>query len=176
MKRQNNGHGGWSATMIAKLCDVSPQYINRKLAEGRKPFDIIVEIGMQQQKRGQFMDLPSIPVPVAGAAANGYADLPLLSYSQALRRKENSLADLRMIEVEERRGRLIPKVYVRKWALGFMHAAREILERLPGELADELAAESDVRKVKQILETAVARVIAAFREHNVERDLNAATE
>jgi hypothetical protein len=170
MKRQNNGHGGWSATMIAKLCDVSPQYINRKLAEGRKPFDIIVEIGMQQQKRGQFMDLPSIPVPGDGAAA----DLPLLSYSQALRRKENFLADLRMIEVEERRGRLIPKVYVRKWALGFMHAAREILERLPGELADELAAESDVRKVKQILETAVARVIAAFREHNVERDLAAA--
>jgi hypothetical protein len=154
-----------SAEIIAQIADCSVQLVYKKLRMGKTPAEIVVEAERWREQQQQFVT--GLVVPIEGAipihGANGHAGGGL-SYAAAQTAKENSLAQLRAIEVEERRGRLIPKDYVKRWTLSFLSQGREILERFPDELADQLAAEGDRHRVKEVLDEAVARVIEAFRK------------
>ena len=43
-----------------------------------------------------------------------------MTYSQALAQKENHLAELKRLEVMQRRGELLPVAYVRQWASRYL--------------------------------------------------------
>jgi hypothetical protein len=158
-----------SAEIIAQIADCSIQLVYKKLRMGKTPAEIVVEAERWREQQQQFVTGLGLPVvPVEGGAvpngANGHAVGGGLSYASAQTAKENSLAQLRQIEVWEKQKLLIPREYVRRWSLSFLGQGREVLERLPEQLCDQLAEEADARKVKIVLEAAVDRVIETFRK------------
>jgi hypothetical protein len=85
-----------------------------------------------------------------------------LELEEAKLRRSRALAEGSEIENMVRRGELMPCVYVEKHLTRYLIDGRDELLRLPSELADELAGESDPLKVRRILEAATDRVIAKF--------------
>jgi hypothetical protein len=81
-------------------------------------------------------------------------------------RRAKALAEHQEIENMVRRGELMPVSYVRRWALRFLIDGRDEMLRLPSELADPLAAESDPVRVRAILEVAMERVMGRFEQLN----------
>ena len=155
-KKRANGHPEPTAAEIARMAGVSMSLVYRKLQEGRTPAEIVTAA---QQRREQFVlrDLPT--TQVNGHAANG-----VLSFAAAQAAKENWLAELRKLEVMRERGELIPTAYVRIWGTRFLMAAKDEMQKAPGELQDVLAAESDPVKCRALLEKWVERVLTKFYE------------
>jgi hypothetical protein len=81
-------------------------------------------------------------------------------------RRARALAERQEIENALRRGELMPVSYVRKFAFRFLTDGRDEMLRLPSELADALAAETDPREVTAILRAAMERVLAKFEQLN----------
>jgi hypothetical protein len=139
-----------SAALIARLAGVSIARVNALRQQGRDDADIITT-SRQFALRG----LPAVPIPIT----NGHAAAHGVPYSESLAKKEESLAELRRIEVMERRRELLPVSYFRLWATKFLTEGRDILLAGPSELQDALAAESDPLKVNIILRNWVGRVM-----------------
>jgi hypothetical protein len=79
-------------------------------------------------------------------------------------RRQKALAERQEIENMLRRGELLPVSYVRKWASRLLVEAKDELLRIPSELADTLAAETDAIKVAFILRAAQERAIAKLQQ------------
>jgi hypothetical protein len=158
---------GVSAEVIARIANVSVQLVYKKLSRGKSPVEIIIEAARWHEM--QVASKVGIPVvPFDGTAGvngtdthvlNGYGNL---SFAAAQTAKENALAELRQLEVLEKKGELIPKNYVRHWGLNFLIQGRQILEWGPTEMRDELAAESDPVKCEAIVRRRDERVLDAF--------------
>ena len=151
-----------TAQEVANIAGVSLTLVNRKLAQGKSPRTIIAEAEQQAQQAAQ--KYPAVvPTDVVNGHANGHAANGALSYSGAQCAKENALAELRQLELAERRrevGSLV--AYVRQWGSRFLTEGRDLLVNGPGELQDRLASESDPQKVEQILCFWVDRVVERF--------------
>ena len=139
-----------SAQMIANLANVSLPLVYRKLAQGKSAREIIGEaIDRQRQTQVEPPDLP----------LNGHAGNGALSYAQAQAAKETALAELNRLKVMEKQRLLMPVSYFRIWAMRFLVEGKDILLNGPGELRDQLAAESDPIHVEQILRAWVERAL-----------------
>jgi hypothetical protein len=86
-------------------------------------------------------------------------------------RRARALAEKQEIENMVRRGELLPVGYVSRWAAKFLVDGRDELLRLPSELADSLASETEPLKIRAVLEAAMLRVLAKWE--NINRILNA---
>jgi hypothetical protein len=155
---------GVTAEVIAKIADVSIQLVYRKLARGKSASEIIIEAGRWRDKQQMASgDYPVVPyndvISTNGHSANGYGNL---SFAAAQTAKENALAELRQLEVLEKKGELIPVAYVRHWGLNFLIQGRQILEWGPTEMRDELAAETDPVKCEAIVRRRDERVLDEF--------------
>jgi hypothetical protein len=149
-----------SAQEIANIAGVSLTLVNRKLAQGKSPRQIISEAEAQAQQAAL-----KNPVNVTDlTGTNGHAGNGALTYSAAQASKESWLARLRELDYQERSRELIPITYVRIWASRFLVEGRDILLNAPGELADRLAAESDPRAVEEILRAWTDRIMTHFFE------------
>ena len=150
-----------TAQQIANCAGVSLTLVNRKLAQGKSARTIIYEAELMAQQTAQKhpvnVEVAEITGPLNGHASNGQ-----WSYSQAQTVKEGALAELRRLELSERRRELSPVSYIRAWGMRFVVEGRDVLINGPGELADRVASESDPVKVEQILRAWVDRVMERF--------------
>ena len=135
--------------------------VNRKLAQGKTPRQIIAEAEQQAQAAAQKH--PTVLVTdVVNGHANGHAANGQWSYAAAQAAKEGALCELRQLELMEKRRELIPVSYVRVWASRFLVEGRDILLNGLGELQDRLASESDPVKIGEILRFWVDQAMARF--------------
>jgi hypothetical protein len=137
---------GVSAEVIAKIANVSVQLVYKKLSRGKTPVEIIIEAARWHEMQvASKVAIPVVPFD-STAGANG-ADTDLLngcgnlSFAAAQTMKENALAQLRELEVMQKRGELIPLSYVRHWGGNCLIAARNVMDWGPTQIRDELAAE-----------------------------------
>ena len=140
-----------TAQEVANIAGVSLTLVNRKLAQGRSPRQIIAEAEAQAQAAAQKR---VVNVEVNGHTNGHAANAPngAWSYAAAQAAKEGALCELRQLELMERRRELIPVSYVRQWGSRFLIEGRDILLNGLGELQDRLAVESDPGgRVEQIL-------------------------
>jgi hypothetical protein len=144
---------------IANIGGVSLTLVHRKLAQGKSAREIIAEaVAHEQQAAAKH---PNVAVT---GLINGHAGNGALSFATAQAAKETALAELRQLELMERRQELIPLVYVRTWASRFLVEGRDVLLNGPGELADRLAVENDPLRVREILQGWVDHIMTRFFE------------
>lgn len=79
-------------------------------------------------------------------------------------RRAKALAEHQEIDNMMKRGELLPVSYVRQWASRFLTDGRDEILKMPGELADPLAAETDPQKVAAALRAWAERVMAKFQQ------------
>lgn len=79
-------------------------------------------------------------------------------------RRAAALAEKAEIENMVRRGELLPKHYIRTWSLKHMIEHRDTILRMGSELADKVAAESDPRKVKEIIDAYGLRILGPIEK------------
>jgi hypothetical protein len=154
-KRKAGKRAGPSAQEIANIAGVSLTLVNRKLAQGKSPKQIIAEAVEREQAVGRdILGLPVVPI-------NGHAaGIPPFAASQAA--KEFHLSRIRQYEADAKAGELMPVSYARFWGLRFLIEGRDILMNGPSELQDSLAAEADPLKVHAILKAWVERIMERF--------------
>jgi hypothetical protein len=144
-----------SAATIARLAGVSIPLVYRKLQEGKTGAEIIAA-SQRRKEESVLRDLPPVKVDANGHAAGA------LSYAGAQAEKERWAAALRKLEFQERTGEVVPVSYIRHWGANFLIAAKDEMLKMPGELQDVLAAESDPLKVAAILRLWVERVMDKY--------------
>ena len=150
-----------TAQQIANCAGCSLTLVNRKLAQGKTPRQIIYEAEQQAQAAAQKH--PTVLVTdVVNGHANGHAANGQWSYAAAQAAKEGALCELRQLELMEKRRELIPVSYVRTWASRFLVEGRDILLNGLGELQDRLASESDPVKIGEILRFWTDQAMARF--------------
>ena len=106
--------------------------------------------------RDVFAESESESAPAAAAAPE--------THVEALRRKEVALANLKEVELAQRRGDLIPLVQVNAWFSGCIVSARDILLRIGPELRDRLAACVDPVVCERMVDEEVRRALGKLRE------------
>jgi hypothetical protein len=150
--------GGLSASEIARLCDMSTARVYAELAQGRNAFEIIATAQRRKQQAAREATVLPIDADIVGHTVNG--SVP--AYSLSLARKEASLAELRGVELMERKKELLLASDMRLFASRLLIEARDILLATPSELADRLAAESDARAVERILRDRMEQACERF--------------
>lgn len=81
-------------------------------------------------------------------------------------RKEIALADLKDLEVAQKRGELIPIVQVQSWVVNCIVRAREVWMGLR-DLADRIRQEPDVIKAQQLVDDEVRRGLEELEKFGV---------
>jgi hypothetical protein len=150
---------GVTPSKLAKLAGCSRALASRLLGRGMSPEEIIARCQLRREVEAAKAAeaIPSITVPVPGPIMiNGESAADSFVYHQI--RKEKALADLRQIQVWEKRRELLPRTYIRDWSLKHMFQAREVLDRMP-DLCDQLAEESDSKKIRVMLKDVRDQVI-----------------
>jgi len=87
-----------------------------------------------------------------------------LDYARARAVRENYLARLAKIEYEERLGKLVSRDEVQVGAFNRFRTFRDGMLNIPDRVAAVLAAESDARKVHDILSTEIRKALLEFAD------------
>ena len=85
--------------------------------------------------------------------------------TDAARRKEIALADLRELELAQKRGELVDLAEINAWVAGMIMRARDILMQLSGETRDRLARQKDPVKVGEVIDKEVRRALRELAEY-----------
>ena len=131
---------------LAREADLSQGYTSRLLKQDRSPQQIIEH---QRQRKGTRAKQQHI------VATNGQSDC-LETYASAQTRKEIAMANLRELEVLERRGELVPIAQVSVWLGGCVNKARDVWVGLR-DLADRIRQEPDVVSAQQLIDAEIRR-------------------
>ena len=131
------------------------KYVKRGLPI-RKDGKIVLELALSWVKRNV------VPERSGNPKVNGRGSNEALADAQA--RKERANADLREIEVKKRSGELAPIGEINAWVSGMITKARDILLRMPGELRDRVAQESDPIKCEELMSREVNRSLRELAE------------
>jgi hypothetical protein len=149
-----------TVAQVAALAGTSIQLVARKRALGKSDRTIVFEAELQAQQAARKQ--PTVVVTdLVNGHANGHA-AGALSFSQAQCSKENALAELRQLELMEKRRELVPVSYIRAWGMRFLTEGRDLLLNGLGELQDRLAAENDPAKISEMLRFWLDRVMERF--------------
>ncbi len=137
---------------LAKRAGVSKSLVSRKLAAGKTPDQIIAE-ALESRSRRAARD----EAFAAGVASSDQAGEPVAieKFAEAQRRKETALANLRELELAERRGELVEAVQVETEWVTVCAQIRDAVLSVPEKVAAELAALNDERAVSKILTEAL---------------------
>jgi len=141
---------------LARECDLPQSTVSGLMKRGMTADQIRARAGVKPGKQSVAEPGEYEVVMQARSRIDALEDAKL--------RRAKALAERQEIENALRRGELMPVSYVRKWASEFLSAGRDEMLRIPGELADALAAESDAREVAAALRAAMDRVIAKFEQ------------
>lgn len=111
----------------------------------------------------RFLQQPTTPAEVqARVAATPDSELPDIAESR--QRNEHLKGELLELELQAKRGDLLPRARVEKEAFDTGRAIRDGLMQLSSRLAGELAAETNATKVAVLLDAAVREVLAVLHE------------
>jgi hypothetical protein len=166
---------------IAKESGYSPSVVHRKLTQGRTAGEI-VRSGVERQKRmesaveapkgakGSGKRKRGSTKPIDGAPNPNHPKSDE-DYWNAQRRKEIALADLREIEVKQKRGELIPAAEVEvEWAT-VCTTIRDGMLSLPSKLSDRLAPITNPQEIGAILRSEIRAELT-----RISKDLDAAAD
>ncbi len=84
--------------------------------------------------------------------------------AEAARRKEIAVADKHELDLKQRQGALASVAEVNAFVAGMIIFARDILLRIPGELRDRLAKESEPAKCEALVQTEIDRSLDGLAE------------
>ena len=87
---------------------------------------------------------------------------PSNTLSEARRRKETALAELRELDVRVRRGTLVERAAVEKRVFANIRASRDLLQNIPDRLAGVLAAETDQARIHALLTQEIRQALEAL--------------
>lgn len=122
----------------AKAAGVSPGLLSRKRAQGKSDAQIAAEAASRAERQ----------------AARGVGK-GVVSFSEAQRRKEQALAELRELELATKRGELVATADVQREWTGVLAAVRDSMLALPMRLSGRLAAMTDQRVIERFLRDAI---------------------
>ncbi len=103
----------------------------------------------------------------SGGAGELAAPASTESLADASRRKEIALANLNEVKLAVQRGELVDLAEINAFVAGMIIRAREILMRMPGEMRDRLARETDAVKVGEMLDKEIRRALGQLAEYKV---------
>ncbi len=84
--------------------------------------------------------------------------------ADAVRRKEIAVANKHELDYQTKKGSQVSVTEVNAFVAGMIIEARDILLRVPGELRDRLAKESDPANVEAMLQVEVDRILGRLSE------------
>ncbi|HEY4364450.1 MAG TPA: hypothetical protein VGN17_26025 [Bryobacteraceae bacterium] len=148
-----------SALDIALQAHCSTTLVRKKLKASKTPQQIIDEgqawLAGEEARRKKRESNPAL---------EGEA---LESFHAAQTRKERALADLRELEHRTKLGQLADVNEINLWVSGMLIRFRDILLRIPTELSERLAAETDQGNVRRLLDDEIRRALAELQEFHV---------
>lgn len=109
---------------------------------------------------------PRVEVAVVTPLVKGKRPEPDEQMFNAQWRKEIALADLKDLEVAQKRGELVPIVQVQSWITNCIVRAREVWMGLR-DLADRIRQEPDVIKAQQLVDDEVRRGLEELEKFGV---------
>jgi hypothetical protein len=130
-------------TKLAQQAGVSVTTVSHKLRQGKTPAQILDEAAAWKEK------------DVKQRKPGGNE-----SFTEAQTRKETALADLRELELSEKRGELVNLVEVNAWVSGMILRARDILLRIGPELRDRLSKEADPITIQGLIDGEIKSALA----------------
>lgn len=86
------------------------------------------------------------------------------SFAEARRDREDYLARTAKLEYEEQRGNLVPRALVEKLLMESNRRVREGMLNIPDRLAAQLAAETDQRLVRQMLDVEIRNALESLAD------------
>lgn len=107
------------------------------------------------------------PQPTADAEEDGQGTGKDPAFAEIQRRKEHYRAELARLEFEERIGTLTQAEGVEREAFRIGRLVRDGLLNIPSRLAGVLAAESDQRRVHDLLETEIRQALEALAQNEI---------
>jgi hypothetical protein len=135
---------------LARRARCSTTTVSKKLLAGKSAEQIISEAEAWRKQE----------------SARGATDCgDLESFNQAQRRKEVAIADLRELELKQKRGELVPVSDVNAFVSGMIVRARDILLRLAPELRDRLATCTDPLECEGMVTDEVYRALRELSEY-----------
>jgi hypothetical protein len=97
-----------------------------------------------------------VPVPVAASPA---------TFQESIRRKEFAQAQLRELEVAERRGELVNAAEVEIFVCGMIEMCKTTLLAIPRELSDRLALEDDPVACEELMANSIRSALVHLSEY-----------
>jgi len=152
MKPQKTVNKGVVA--LAKEAGVTPALVSRKLKQGRTRDQILLEAAERRQRMGVVLT-PAVNKPKPRDE----------NFVDAQRRKESALADLRELELSEKRKELLSAAEVSTAIHGLISSAKSKLLLLGDELGDRLAAESDPIRCRELVNAEVRNALTALSNY-----------
>lgn len=131
---------------LARRARCSTSTVSKKLLAGKSAEQIISEAEAWRKQEA------------AKESSSDCGDLESLQHAQ--RRKERAIADLRELELQQKRGELIPMSDVNAFISGMIIRARDILLRIAPELRDRLATCRDAVECERLIDDEVRRALA----------------
>jgi len=143
---------------IAKEAGCDPALVTRKLRQGKTRETIIAEAVAYRERKGFPSTLPvDKPALVPKPRDENFVD--------AQRRKESALADLRELELAEKRRDLLSASEVSTAIHEFIATSKSKLLLLGDELGDRLAAESDPIRCRELVNAEVRNALTALSNY-----------
>jgi hypothetical protein len=142
---------------LAEQAGVSPALVSRKLKQGRTREQILTEAAERRERMGIVLT-PGVNKPAR-------RKLPDEQFVDAQRRKESALADLRELELAEKRGELLNASEVSTAIHELISTAKSKLLLLGDELGDRLAAESDPIRCREMVNAEVRSALTALSKY-----------
>jgi hypothetical protein len=118
---------------LARKARTSTSTVSKKLLAGKTAEEIIAEAEAWREQQS----IQAVKRATCGSVANGSSG-DVESFAAAQRRKEVAIADLRELELKQKRGELVSMSEVNAFISGMIIRSRDILLRIGPELRDVL--------------------------------------
>ncbi|MGC4052925.1 MAG: hypothetical protein QM757_26655 [Paludibaculum sp.] len=155
---------------LAQQAGCSPALVSRKLRDGKTPDQIIAEaaeyrerLATRNQNNGELppaADVAALRGELGGKGESGEPE----KYSDAVRRKEIALADLRELELAEKRGELVSATDAALRIAEICQMVRDAMVSIPTKIAPRLASMSSEREITAELRQVIRQELARISE------------
>lgn len=145
---------------LAREAGVSPALVSRKLRAGKSPRQIMLEAEARRQQQAA-PSTPASPPSTPAIVTTKSRSMIDGTFAEAQLRKESALADLRELELAEKRRDLLSASEVSTAIHELIATSKSKLLLIGDELGDRISAESDPIKCREMI---AAEIRAALQE------------
>jgi hypothetical protein len=153
------------SALARELC-ADPGNVSKMMSAGMTPDQIRAKYRSRAELKRRGVGVngkPTSSVPPAGKRSVDFARIERQAHTlaQIKLRKETALTLAIEMANAQKVSELVPAVWVRSWCERTVATSREILLRIPTELCDRLAAETDPVEIERLLEAELRRALDA---------------